>query len=214
MIEMRYLLISWENYCVFGATHRIVTANAIIEGLGSHAYIRGVTPLRVGEDDYKIITTPGSFVKNIYKMTDVATNFSVVDPVSVGPEWLRYRTIIQNRLHLFNIWESFVSGTLARTHRYKWDEFHTMATLELAKCDPRNNIYTPVLEEYARTLEQPCDIVYKELKLRTETDTITRFRITALAEKWKRKINQVVSKEENTQLITQMRQEFWTNSFI
>jgi hypothetical protein len=214
MIEMRYLLVSWENYCIYGTTHRVVTANAIIEGLGSYAYIRGVTPLRVGTEDYKLLNTPGYFATHVCKMTDVATTFSEVPPENVGAEWLRIRALVQNRLHLFNIWESYVAGTMARTHRYKWDEFHTMACRELEKCNPSTDTYTPVFEEYARTLGQPCDIAYKELKLRTETDTLTRFRITALAEKWKRNINKVADKDQNTALINQMQQEFWTNSFI
>lgn len=211
---MRYLFVSWENYCIFGSTHRLVTANAILEGVGSHAYVRGITPLQVGAEKYKIINAPENFAKAVYKMTDANAELVEVDASRVSAEFVQYRNIIQNRLYLFNVWESYVAGTMARTHRYKWDEFHTMATIELEKCDPKTDSYTPVFEEYARTLGQECSIVYKELKLRTETDTLTRFRITALAEKWKRKINQVTNKEQNFNLITQMRQEFWTNSFI
>lgn len=214
MIEMRYLIVSWENSCVYGSTHRAVTANAILAGLGSYAFVKGVSPHTTTMVDYNIAKTPANFKQNIYQTLNGTTVFTKLTSIDNGTDWFRVRELVQRRLHLFGIWESYTAGALSRTTRYQWNEFHNVACNELRNCNPANNQYTPAFEEYARILEVAEEIAYKELKLTTETDTLTRFRITAMAEKWKQKINLVETQEHSRLLFGQMTQEFWGNTQI
>jgi hypothetical protein len=72
-------------------------------------------------------------------------------------------------------------------------------------------VFTPAIHEYARILEMSEQEAFKELTLQTETQIMKKFRIQALAEKWKRKINTCYTKDEIEAVKKQMNREFITN---
>lgn len=208
---MLFIVISYENFCIFTSTQSAFVANAVM-GSSIDAFVRSVPRHFAHYNDY---SNPIYFQENILSATpNNKLSIDLIDQSGVSDQWLANRKIIFRRQRLFEILEIYIIGALVRVQRYKWDGFSALASTELSACDPSTNTYTLMIEEYARIVGMPEELLYKDLKLKLEADNITKFRITALAEKWKNKINQTTSFEEMDLIGPEMYQEFVSNSFI
>ena len=67
MNDMKYLIISQENFCVYTWTTRVITANALISGDGD-SMIRGVTISNC--ISYNTITDRDMFVNKVYQINN------------------------------------------------------------------------------------------------------------------------------------------------
>jgi hypothetical protein len=211
MIEMKYLILSMENHFVYTMTPRSLCATAVVAGDGD-SVIKGVTS--GNSADFDKIKDRQQFYKDVWMVDQRTNSLSIVPWSQVSDSWKQQQKILVLRQDLFYSWETFTAGALARLTRYKWDQFDQLATRELDKCDPLANQYTMMLEEYARVMEVPVEQAYKELKLRIESDNIARFRITAMAEKWKNIINTITTSDESASVRKEMVREFWLNAAI
>jgi uncharacterized protein (DUF4415 family) len=211
MPDMKYLILSTENFCVYTMSPRHLTANALVAGEGD-SMIRGITWSNSVE--YNRVTNRDFFYDKIYTVDTARNAFIEVDPANVSDTWKQTREILRLRQDAFFNWETHLSNSLARVMRHGWEHFDVVAEQEIAKSDPANNSYTWVLEEYARTMEVSVQQAYKELKLRIESDNITKFRIQALGEKWRNKINQCNTFNDIEAARKEMVREFWLNSLI
>ena len=207
---MLYLIISYENLCVYTVVDSPIIANAIV-GSSIDAYILAITPASCR--DYELCTDE-YFYNNVCKIANGKANIMMSSKDSVSEEWLINREILRTRKNIFKVWEIFTANALIRVQRYQWDGFTALARSELEKCNLSNNNYTMMIEEFATTVNLPIDQFCKDLKLKIEADDITKFRITALAEKWKSKINSARKKSEFVVIVPEMYQEFNSNSFI
>lgn len=211
MIETRYLIASLENTSVYLMTPSIITANALVSGSGD-SIIKVFTPYN-SADFGKL--SRGMFAEKVYSIDQKAGNVLVEMPdIHVPSSWKEMRVILSIRQHLFGRWESFTKQALARQTRHQWAEFDFVAMEQIKESDPVANNYTWMLEEYARITEVPVERAYKELKLRLESDLMTKFRIQAMAEKWKDRINQVTIQSQVENVRREMAREFWQNSSI
>lgn len=211
MIETRYLIASLENTSIYLMTPSVITANALVAGSGD-SVIKVFTVYN--SVDYGKLTK-GMFADKVYSIDQKAGNSLVEMPDEhVTMSWKETRTILNIRQNLFGRWESFTKQALARQTRHQWAEFDFVAMEQIKQSIPSENQYTWMLEEYARIMEVPVDRAYKELKLRLESDLMTKFRIQALAEKWKDKINQVTMTQQVEDIRREMAREFWQNSSI
>lgn len=209
---MIYLIAGYENFCVYTATGSPLIANALI-GSSIDAYTRLLTPHHAKE--YELAKDPNFFYKNVIKVSARGDmQLSTLANTEISEQWLENRKILQRRRQLFTIWENYITGALVRVQRYKWEGFTSIASTELNLCNIENNQYTIMIEEYARAVELPVELAYKDLKQRVESDNITKFRLTALAEKWKYKINQTSTDSEFQLIVPEMTQEFQGNSFV
>jgi hypothetical protein len=190
---------------------RVITANALVSGDGD-SIIMGVTT--GNSADYNKMVDRHTFYKNIYAIDKRTVTITEVEEDKVSEGWKRQRNILSLRQDIFYTWETFTAAALARVTRYKWDQFDQLATRELDKCDPANNQFTMMLEEYARVMEVPVEQAYKEMKLRIESDNVQKFRIQAMTEKWKDIINQATEVDQMAQIRKDMIREFWLNSSI
>lgn len=206
---MHYLVISHENFCVYTCTHRLVTANALASS-SIDCFVRGITPFAVANfDKFKY---PKEFYENVWKNDKRSGQLISIDPSQVSESWLINREIIKLRHNLFNVWETYTGNALLRVDSTKWTAFSAVADAEIKRCDSNQGIFTPMIEEYARISERPVEQVFAELSLKIETENISKFRITALAEKFKDMINQSTTQEELDKIRTQMYIEFWGNA--
>ena len=211
MIETKYLIASLENTSVYLMTPSVITANALVSGSGD-SIIKVFTAYNSA--DYGKITR-NMFTEKVYSIDQKAGNIFVEMPDEhVSASWKETRSTLLIRQHLFGRWESFTKQALARQTRHQWGEFDFVAMEQIKESDPSSNTYTWMLEEYARIVEIPVDRAYKELKLRLESDLMTKFRIQALAEKWKDRINQVTMQQQVEDVRREMAREFWQNSSI
>lgn len=207
---MRYLIISYENLCVYTLVDSATIANAIA-GSSIDTFIRAINPANCPNYD---ICTDDYFYDNVCKIATGKGEIMKSSKDDVSKEWLLNREILQARKNIFKVWEIYTANALIRVQRYKWDGFTSLAESELAKCDLQNQKYTIMIEEFARIIDLPIDQFCKDLKLKLEADNITKFRITALAEKWKHKINNSRSRQDLSSIVPEMHQEFNSNSFI
>jgi len=209
---MHYLVVSHENFCVYTSTSQLVIANALASS-SIDCFIRGVTSFNL--NNYNKFTNPKEFYENIWK-NDYRAQYNLVpvDPSQVNENWLKNREIIKRRHILFSVWDSHTSNALARVDTTKWPAFSAVAETEIKQCDSDKGIFTPMIAEYARISERPVAEVFDELKLKIETENLAKFRITALAEKFKDKINQAITQEDMDQVKAQMYIEFWGNAIL
>lgn len=211
MTDMKYLILSTENFCVYTMSPRVLTANALVAGEGD-SMIRGIT--WSNSIDYNKVTNRDFFYNKIYTVDTKRNAFIEVDPANVSDSWKKTREILRLRQDAFWNWETHLNNSLARVMRHAWDHFDVVAEEEIAKCDPAVGSYTWILEEYARILDIPVDRAVKELKLRIESDNITKFRIQTLGEKWRNKINECNNFNDIETARQEMVREFWLNSLI
>lgn len=207
---MRYLIISYENLCVYALVDSPIIANAIA-GSSIDTFVRAITPTSC--PDYELCTEE-YFQNNVLKVATGKGNIMKSSEEEVSKEWLVNREILKARYKIFKVWESYTANALIRVQRYQWSGFTAVASSELEKCDLANNKYTIMIEEFARVVDLPIDQFCKDLRLKLEADNITKFRITALAEKWKTRINNSRTRQELTSIVPEMFQEFNSNSFI
>lgn len=207
---MRYLIISYENLCVYTVVDSPIIANALV-GSPIDSFVRAISPATCPE--YSLCTDE-YFYNDVYKIATGKNSIMLSSKDDVSKEWLVNREILRARRNIFKVWESHTANALIRVQRYQWDGFTALANSQLEKCDVSNEKYTIMLEEFARVVELPVDQFCKDLQLKLEADNITKFRITALAEKWKHKINSARSREDLTTIVPEMHQEFNSNSFI
>ena len=213
MNEMRYLIGSTENNCVFTVSTRPINATALTSGL-IDSFVTGITPC-THKDLYKQTADRDFFYTHIWSL-DVkhGAKLTLANPAAVSSSWLALRELVRARQSMFTIWESFTASALVKSQRHQWDQFNTVAQEQIAQCDAGNNQFTPMIEEYARCLNLPPDQALKELQLQTESDNFSRFRITAMAEKWKQKINAATTVEQVAQIRSPMSRDFWQNAAI
>ena len=211
MIEMKYLILSMENWCIFTYTPRAISASAMAAGDGD-SVVKGIT---FGNCvDYGKISNRDMFYSNIYMMEQKTNKLVIVPDDQVSDSWKQQREILRLRQDAIFLWETYTANSLVRVVRHAWQHFDVVAEAELSKCDPTADQFTHIIEEYARIMELPVNRAYKELKLRIESDNVARFRIQAMAEKWKNKINQSNTADEINKVKQEMLNEFWLNSYI
>lgn len=211
MNDMKYLIISQENFCVYTWTSRVITANALIAGDGD-SMIRGVTVSNC--ISYNTITDRDMFVNKVYQINNHRNELVEVPLSNVTDSWKEKQQLLRYKQDAFWNWESNINASLARTIKHTWDSFDVVAQRALESSNPTTGEYSILIQEYARTLEQPVELAYKELKLRIDSDNITKFRVSALEEKWKNKINACLTKEEIELTRQAMVRELWLNSLI
>lgn len=213
--EMKYLVISNENNCIYTYTPRLHTAMAIAEG-NVDAFVHGVTYANMGKiEDYDRIINRDLFYEKIWSIDIGRTMIlSVMDPDDISDGWKYTRELIRIRQEGFFHWETLVNNAYARVSHHIWEHFDVFADHELSKCDPENDKYEWTIEEYARIMSLSTQEAYKELKLQLESDKMKKFRIETFAMKWKEEINRVTNRDQLQIVRQQMSRDFWQNAMI
>lgn len=207
---LKYLVVSAENDCVFAMVHSPVIASALVRG-GLDFWSRSVSPF-VERGLYGQIPTQDHFEKAIYKIEKNALRS--VDRDGVTDYWLHMRDIIRERRILFNIWEALTINALDKLNRYHSADFLRLAEKQLAQCDPSSQKFTPIIEDYAQTIGMEPLVAYRHLRFQLDNDEITRFKITAMAEKWVGIINSTNNIKELQELRPMLYQALYGNSVI
>lgn len=213
--EMKYLVISNENNCIYTYTPRLHTALALAEG-NVDSFVLGVTYSNMGKaEDYDRIINRDLFYEKIWSLDIGKTMFlTVVEDENISDSWKHTREVLRVRQEGFFLWETLVNNAFARVGHHLWDHFDVFAEHELAKCDSENESYEWTIEEYARIMDLSAKEAYKELKLQIESDKMKKFRIEAIATKWKNEINKITNRDQLTILKQQISREFWKNAMI
>jgi hypothetical protein len=215
MIEMKYLILSNENNCVYTSSPRKHTALALAEG-NTDSYVLGLTYANVGDyADYDKITNRDVFWEKVWHL-DVAKSmkFTTLSDDSVSDSWKVTRNELRIRQEAFFLWETLVHNAYAKLSGPIWDQFDIFAEHELAKCEPDDDKYEWTIEEYARIMDQPVKQAYKELKLQIESDKMKRFRIETMAKRWKNEINKIKNRDDLADIRQKMNREFWKDASI
>lgn len=213
MIDMKYLVVSAENLCVYTYSPRPVTAHAISAGIAD-SMVFGLTEMN--SPHFNKFANRNFFHNKVWVLVLSPTGITLKErnQSEVTEDWVKNREIARARQNAFAIWETHTEHALARTNRRSWEPFTLIATQQLDMCKPEEGYYTKCIEEYAKVMMKPVDHVYKELKLQIDSDTNVKFRIQALADKWKDKINECDTQEQINKAKEYMLREFWTNSYL
>jgi len=207
-MELKYLIISMENYCVFTMDTDVVNANNTALS-NFNSFVRPVSRLNFKE--YDSINARTFFKDKIYKIEASAKKLTEMNPDDISESWKTQRELIWLRQegHAYLGMHHEIAISLTKT--FHWDQFPTEALEEIKNCDPTTNSYTRLIEEYSRALDKPINHVYKELKLKLEGEQVVKFRISALTQKWKSLINKITTREELEFIKEGMITEFWVN---
>lgn len=207
----KYLIVSLENISILLMTESIVIANALVSGSGDEI-VRYIDPIISADYD---VMTEEKFNEGFYTMDGKNRNRLVLLPDEYITDSLREKKKVLNiRKYLLEMLESFTASALVRQVRHKWSEFDLVAMEQIKQSDPTTGNYTWMMEEYSRIMGMPVEHAYKELKIRIESDILTKFRVQTLAEKWKEIINQTTSDSDKNTIITGMGRDFWKNNTL
>jgi len=209
MKDVLYIVISYENFCVHTVSRNLVTATALASS-SIDCFIQGIFPQ---SPMHKQITSRDFFYDTVWK-SDGKAALTEIDKSQVTDSWLAERDVIRLRQDLFGLWEQWTHNALARVSSTKWTLFNAVAKSELEKCDISNGIFTPLIQEYARVREMEINAAVAELSLKIDTENAIKFRITALAEKYKDKINKIMTRDDLILVRDCMHQDFWGNSTL
>lgn len=210
MQDMKYLVVSMENDCVFTFSPRSITACALAEG-DIDAVTVGMTYAYTQVADYNMVKNRDVFYGKAYAYDFKNYSLKEVPYENLSDSWKQTQEIVRMRQEAFFTWESLTANSALKTTQNTWDGYDFVAYTELSKCNTLEGLFTQPIQEYARILEMPVEEAFKELKLQTEAQIIKKFRIQSLAEKWKRKINTCYTKDEIDAAKKQMHREFLTN---
>jgi len=213
MFEPKFLILSMENMGVLAMAPSQFVANAIVTGFGD-SIIRVITPYN--SLDYKNVTWE-KMKDNFYSIEIDIKSGNTLVPLSsehITESWKNMRELIQTRCMLLGVLESYTEQSLSRYNRYKWQSFETLMLDQLTQSNPETNDFSFLLEEYSYIVDLPTELVYKDLKLRFESDTIAKVKVTAMAEKWKYKINTMSDVTEKEEIHSNMMRDFYQNSLI
>jgi hypothetical protein len=211
MKNMKYILVSMENWCIFTYTSSMHIANALATGAGD-VVVSGLG--RNSNKWYGKIKERDMFYEKVVMLDSKNRNMQVVSADTVSDSWRDMQDLLRMRQRAFAHWETATCAALSKLEKHHWNYFDTICEQEIAKSNPDTDTYSLLLEEYARTMDQPVDHVYKDLKLRIESDNAAKFRVQALSDRWKNKINEAFTREELTATVQEMQREFWLNSRI
>lgn len=208
MDTMKYLVGSTENGCVFTMVRSPVVANALVRG-GLDFWFRGIA-FNNQKDLYQQITGPGLFEKNIFKLENAVLR--PMEEKNISRYWLNMRRIMAERRLLYNFWEWLTVNALEKAERFHCEGFQRIMEKQITLCDLDQEIYTPMVEYYARTLDLEPKQVCKDLKFQIENDEFTKIKITAMAERWVRIINDTTDIEKLKSLHGQLKQDYFGNA--
>lgn len=207
---MKYLILSMENHCIYTMTQSSLIANALVAGDGDTT-LRGINAAT--SRDYAKVTGRDWFLDTVYHMT-TNNDFMPIARDLVTDAWRAQQTRIRLRQDLFVAWHSHVELSLARLNRHPWPAFESAALAALADCRPEEQVWSPLVEEYARITARPVDQVYRDLEMQLASDRSHRFRVSAMAVRWRDRINQVQDRSEYAAVAQEMAREFWVNAAL
>lgn len=207
---IKYLVGSAENDCVFTTVNSAVLATKLVQG-GLDFWSKAIF-LSTQPDLYNLLLDPNYFTKNIYKLEK--NNLVAVPADGISEYWLKMQKVMHARRRLFCVWEVMVFNAYARLIRYHCADFPAIAKEQIKLCDISGGVYTPMIEDYARVLDQDPGLVCKDLSFQIESDEFSKFKIVAMAEKWAKLINSTDSEEEINSLQGLMQQDFVGNAMI
>lgn len=208
MTEVKYIIVSLENWCVFSFSRSEYIANAVAEGFGDTVILAWN---RHSNDWFDRIKDWDLFYRRAIYVDSARSTMIELPASSLSESWLATQEILRIRQSAFFAWENLTRGALTRMSRHIWSDFDRVCEEELALCDPGQNRYTPLLEDYADQVSMPVAHLYKDLKLRLESDRVAKFRAEILSDKWKRRINTAVTAESVAAAKQEMVREFWHN---
>lgn len=105
-------------------------------------------------------------------------------------EWANFRKFMFHKSYCLEYWEFSCMKVVSRIDEYFSDYFSAYINVELAKCDPAQNLYTDAVKEYAFVQEIPIDAAYRELHIKNHHKGIVHTRSYAVYLKGVREINQ------------------------
>ena len=212
MSDIRYLLYDNGSRLVLTVEEDPIVASALASGsfYSTTIHIIPIQPTDQYFNNDRAVyqKIPHQVIKKQYQNTVAITDSSVPEAFTVD------QRIIQNRQDIFRIWGMLNTEVLSRNRSSYWDNFETEVYTQLGLCSPGNKQFTPMIEEYAYILGVDPEIAYKELKLKSDGERMLKFRITALAEKWKLKINSLSMSTELEQVKLDMIDDFRKNSSL
>lgn len=208
-MDFKYIVFSTENNCIYTWTLDVNVANFLVSGDGD-SMIKAVTSYNT--PDFKKINDISA--DNTYLLVPATNGITQISNDKVSDSWKKQKKILIFRQRCFAYCTTQIHDCYARVTRNIWESFDVVAAAELAKCDPSQNYYTPMIEEYAMVLGISCEQAYKKLTFAIESDNMVKFRIQALAEKWKNIINSTVDTESFEVIRQGMIQDFWLNASI
>jgi hypothetical protein len=210
MIEIKYLILSMENECIYTITTDPETANALAAS-NINTIIRPIT--KRSFSDYAKVNRD-YFKDKIYKSDFRNRTINEIDSTLISQNWKDEREWMLLRQEALTVLEVQYQIAITPTQWFYGNNFSNEVWQEIMVCDLSNDSYTKYIEEYARIVNKSSNQVYKELKLKIEGEKFIRFRINALAERWKLKINQIKTQEDYEKLRLNLIDEFWWKSKI
>jgi hypothetical protein len=139
---------------------------------------------------------------------------TIIDTNNINPLYLENKKIILMRGPVMGYLYSLIHWALRKTKIFPVDGIDNDINFSLQQCDPKNNIYSYSVIEYATICEMPHEEAYKQLKLQVENLQSQKLRIYSYADYFSNKINQCHTKEELDLVKEDIFKKFVKDSYI
>jgi hypothetical protein len=167
---------------------------------------------------------PGHPIYNSINKDDLAnTNWhwdhknhkiTIIDDHNINPLYLENKRIILMRGPVMGYLYGLIHWALRKTKVFPVDGIDNDINFSLQQCDPKNNIYSYSVIEYATICKMPHKEAYKQLKLQVENIQSQKLRIYSYADYFSDKVNQCQTQQELDLVKEEMFTKFVKDSYI
>jgi hypothetical protein len=195
-----YFIWHLGNKYILARTHSLACAHSLIEGIINSELAVHTKELPLGHEN---VLTKEYLKYDVFSFrlqeADEEPDLSTKDLMRLAvirAKWLtKLETLVEKyRLRFYN------------THdpgHYQW--IHSAIT----ESNPNENLFSPLIKEYADILGIPDSSAYYDMKMKYDTFAVVNIKAWAFYEKFKRKINDSVNGQEMREIVDQCRYDIF-----
>jgi hypothetical protein len=208
-----YLVVNRENNFIYSMCDNCSIANALSKGFINSSVMaipytlfkRPATVINYVKNEhitYKLVNqfmyggnNLESNLGETIKKTNTGKLFDIVlIDTNLPNDWIKIRKICNTRTIILTNLENKLKRYFARYKESFYDEsFYNFLTKELEECFPTENIFSPLILEYAKIIKLEPNETFQHLKMKHDCFKLCIFRHTAL---WEKYVDLVIKTDE------------------
>ena len=190
--ESIHIVLDIETGLVYTRVPTAVCAASLTLGLLNSTSISLPIQLPHRRDEWDAL----NFNRDLYRIESGGLIFSPIADAEIPSDVLKKRAAALIRGAYVYSLEVYCQGELSRISEYMPADLVPYLYDQLGRCDPKANVYSQSIEEYAAIHEIECSVAYQELLLKLQSAGAVKMRNQAIYEKFMMRMNECFTREE------------------